>query len=212
LAKRQFVEADAALGRCLELLPPNEAKYRGNLESLQERCRRLDRLDKRLPEFVEGTDKPATHECLDAAELCLVRGYFATAARLYADSLSATPSIGDDLSAGHRFNAACAAASAAAGQGDEAIKLSDAERDRFRSRAREWLQLDLADWTTKVETGTAADRIHAEKALTQWREAPELKALREADALDRLSADEERAWVELWRDVAAVLNRAQVAM
>jgi hypothetical protein len=200
------------LGRCLELLPPDESKLRENVERLRQRCRRLMGLEGRVPKFVQNTDKPATSECLDAAELCFVRKYYATAARLYAEALVASPQLTADLRAGHRFNAACAASLAAAGQGNDAAELEDSEREPLRAQAREWLKLDLADWTAKVETGTAADRIYVEKALTQWREAPELKALREPDALDRLSAEEKRECVELWSEVAELLNRSQVAM
>ena len=153
-----------------------------------------------------------TDECLDAAELCFVKNYYATAARLYAEALVATPQLTADLRAGHRFNAARAASLAGTGQGDDAAKLPESERERLRAQAREWLQLDLADWAKKVDTGTAADRIQAEKALSQWREEPDLAGLREPDALDRLSADERKECNALWSEVAALLNRARVAM
>ncbi len=169
-------------------------------------------LEGRLPNIVQGTDKPATDECLDAAELCFVKNYYATAARLYAEALVATPQLTADLRAGHRFNAACAAALAGTGQGDDAAKLPESEQERIARRAREWLQLDLADWAKKVDTGTAADRIQAEKAMSQWREEPDLAELREPDALDRLSADERKECNALWSEVAALLNRARVAM
>jgi tetratricopeptide (TPR) repeat protein len=212
LAKRQLAEGDIAIRRCLELLPPEESRLRGNVERLRERCLRLQALEGRLPNIVQDTDKPATDECLDAAELCFVKTYYATAARLYAEALVATPQLTADLRAGYRFNAARAATLAGTGRGDDAAKLAESERERLRAQAREWLQLDLADWAKKVDSGTAADRIQAEKALTQWREDPELAPLREPDALDRLSADERKECNALWSEVAALLNRARVAM
>jgi hypothetical protein len=102
--------------------------------------------------------------------------------------------------------------SAGTGQGDDTAKLAESERERLRAQAREWLQLDIADWAKKVDQGTAADRIQAEKALSQWRENAELAALREPDALDRLSADERKECNALWSEVAALLSRARVAM
>ena len=134
----------------------------------------MQALEGRLSNIVQNTDKPATDECLDAAELCFVKNYYATAARLYAEALVATPQLTADLHAGHRFNAARAASLAGTGQGDDAAKLPESERERLRAQAREWLQLDLADWAKKVDTGTAADRIQAEKTLSQWREEPDL--------------------------------------
>jgi hypothetical protein len=172
----------------------------------------LQALEGRLSNIVQNSDKPATDECLDAAELCFVKRYYATAAHLYAKALVATPQLTADLQAGHRFNAARAASLAGTGQGDETAKLAESERERLRAQAREWLQLDIADWAKKVDQGTAADRIQAEKALSQWRENAELAALREPDALDRLSADERKECNALWSEVAALLSRARVAM
>jgi hypothetical protein len=212
MAKRQFAAADAAICRCLELLPPDESNLRANVERLRERCRRLMSLEGRLSNIVQGSDQPATDERLDAAELCFVKNYYATAASLYDEVLSATPQITADLRAGHRFNAARAAALAAAGKGEDSAKLLESERERLRSKAREWLQLDLADWAKKVDTGTAADRIQAQKELSKWREEPDFAELREPDALDRLSADEREECSALWNELAALLTRAGVAL
>jgi serine/threonine-protein kinase len=172
----------------------------------------LQALEGRLPSIVQDTDQPATDECLEAAELCFVKSHYAKAARLYAEALVAIPQLAADLRAGHRFNAARAATLAGTGQGGDAAKLTDPERERLRAQAREWLQLDIADWDKKVDMGTAADRIQAEKALSQWREDPDLAGLREIDALDRLSANERKECNALWSEVAALLTRARVAM
>ena len=172
----------------------------------------MQALEGRIPNIVQDTDKPATDECLDAAELCFVKNYYATAARLYAEALVATPQLTADLRTGHRFNAARAAALAGTGQGDDAAKLQNRSESDCAAQAREWLQLDLADWAKKVDTGTAADRIQAEKAMSQWREEPDLAELREPDALDRLSADERKECIALWSEVAALLTRARAGM
>jgi tetratricopeptide (TPR) repeat protein len=209
LAKRQFVEADAAIGRCLELLPPKEAKIRGNLERLRERCRHLLALEGRLAGIVRGADQPAAGECLEAAELCFVKHDYATAARLYAEALAATPKLTRDLRAGHRFNAARAAALASGGQGDDAAGLGEPEREGLRKQARDWLRLDLAAWAKKVDTGTAADRIQAQKTLAPWRDDPDLAGLRDADNLEKLPPDERQECRALWQEVAALLRRTR---
>ena len=81
-------------------------------------------------------------------------------------------------------------------------------RDRRASGCNSTSQTGQKKWTQ----GTAADRIQAEKALSQWRENPELAALREPDALDRLSADERKECNALWSEVAALITRARVGM
>ena len=209
LAKRQFAEADAAIGRCLELLPAEERNRRENLERLRGRCRHLLALEGRLAGIVRGTDKPAAGEFLDAAELCFVKNHYATAARLYVEALAAAPQLTADLRAGHRFNAARAAALAGSGRGDDSAGLGEPERAGLRKRARDWLRLDLAAWAKKIDTGTAADCIPAQKTLAPWRDDPDLAGLRDAQTLEKLPSAERQACQALWQEVAALLRRAQ---
>ena len=206
LAKREFAEADAAIGRCLELLPPEEKNRRGNLERLRERCRHLLALEGRLAGIVRGMDKPAAGEFLDTAELCFVKNHYATAAGLFAEALAATPQLTEDLRAGHRFNAARAAALAGGGHGDDAAGLGEPERAGLRKQARDWLRLDLAAWAKKVDTGTEADRIQARKTLAPWRDDPDLAGLRDPTALRKLRPDERQECGKLWGDVEAVIK------
>ena len=117
----------------------------------------------------------------------MVQKHYATAARLYAEALAATPQLTEDLRAGHRFNAARAAALAGGGHGDDAAGLGEPERAGLRKQARDWLRLDLAAWAKKVDTGTAADRIQAQKTLAPWRDDPDLAGLRDADTLREIA-------------------------
>jgi hypothetical protein len=49
-------------------------------------------------------------------------------ARLYAEAFAAAPSLADDLGAGHRYNAARAAARAGCGHGADTTGLGEEER------------------------------------------------------------------------------------
>jgi serine/threonine-protein kinase len=209
LARWELTEAEAEVRRGLNLFPEGEEKLRANLEGQLQRCQRLRALEVRLPAVVQGKDKPAAADCLDLAELCFVKKHYATAARLYAEALAAMPQLTEDLRAGHRFNAARAAALAGGGQGDDAAGLGELERKALRKQARDWLRLDLAAWVKKVDTGTEADRIQAEKTLAPWRDDPDLAGLRDADALKRLPPAERQECRALWQEVADILRRAQ---
>ena len=132
LARHDFTEAEAEIRRGLDLVPEGE-KFHANLERQLGRCRRL-RLEDRIPAVVQGKDTPAAADCLDFAELCLVQKHYATAARLYAEALAATPQLTEDLRAGHRFNAARAAALAGSGHGDDAAGLGEPERQDCANR------------------------------------------------------------------------------
>jgi serine/threonine-protein kinase len=209
LAKRQFAEANAAIGRCLELLPRKEADIRRNLELLRERCRRLQALEGRLPGIVQGTDTPAAGECLDAAELCLVKGHYTTAAHLYAKVLAATPQLTEDLRAGHRFNAARAAALAGCARSDDVAGRAESELKELRNQSREWLRLELGAWAGKLDSGQIGERLQARRALSPWRDEPDLAGLRDPDSLDRLPPAERQEWRSLWGETEALIRRAQ---
>jgi serine/threonine-protein kinase len=209
LARGEFTEAEAELRRGLDLVPKGQDGFRANLERLLQRCRHMRALEGRLPAIIQGKDKPAAADCLDLAELCFVKKHYATAARLYAEALAATPQLTEDLRAGHRYNAARAAALAGGGHGDDVAGLGESEREALRRQARNSLRLDLAAWTKKVDTGTEADRIQAQKTLAPWRDDTDLAGLRDADTLKRLPPVEQQECRALWQEVADILRRAQ---
>jgi tetratricopeptide (TPR) repeat protein len=209
LARREYPDAEAEIRRGLALIPPGPNGFRDNLERQLKRCQRLRALEDRLHAIVKGKDKPAAADCLDLAEICFVKKNFATAARLYAVAFAATPQLTEDLRAGHRFNAARAAALAGGGHGDDVVGLGDLERAGLRKQARDWVRLDLAAWAKKLETGTAAERIQAQKTLAPWRDDPDLAAIRDPAALGKLPPAESQECHKLFTDLDDLLNRLE---
>ena len=57
--------------------------------------------------------------------LCQSKKLYHAAARLFADAFAADPKLADDLKIADRYNAACFASLAGAGQGEDAAKLDD---------------------------------------------------------------------------------------
>lgn len=92
------------------------------------------------------------------------------------------------------------------GHGDDVSGLSEPELAGLRKQARDWLCLELAAWTEKVDTGTEPDRIQAQKLLARWRDDPDLAGLRDPGGLEKLSPDERQECRSLWRDVEAVIE------
>jgi hypothetical protein len=159
--------------------------------------------------FQKGSYTPASNdERLDLAEWCKIKKLFHTATRLYAAAFAADPKLANDLGAEHRYTAACYAALAAAGQGEDAAKLDDKERTRLRQQARDWLRADLALRTRQLESGKPADRAAVQQALRHWQEDSDLIGLRDAAALAKLPAEERAACERFWSDVAALLKKA----
>src|SRR6267154_2705527 len=80
----------------------------------------------RLPGLIAGRDRPADNaERLAFADLSRQRRErrYALAARLYTDAFHADPKLAEDLREANRFHAACAAAAAGCGQGEDAAGL-----------------------------------------------------------------------------------------
>jgi serine/threonine protein kinase/Flp pilus assembly protein TadD len=139
------------------------------------------------------------------------RGEFAQALAAHRQGFALDPKRAEDLKAGHRFDAACAAARVAAGEGKDAGPLDDGERSRWRRQALEWLRADLAACAKLLEGGRPEDLQLTLQRLRHFRDDPDLASLSEPAALARLPADEEEAWGQFWAEVRALLGRAGAA-
>ena len=161
-----------------------------------------------FPPSSRGKDKPAAADCLDLAELCFVKNHYATAARLYAEALTANRTqLTEDLRAGHRFNAARAAALAGGGHGDDVAGLGEPEREALRKQARDWLRLD---WPPGPRRWTPARRRIASRLGRRWRtwrDDPDLAGLRDPAALGKLRPAERQECGKLWGDIDALIDR-----
>jgi Protein kinase domain len=162
-----------------------------------------------LPAFLEGTYQPADQSeriaFLGAAEF---NGLTCASARLFADAFAAEPSLADDPARARRYYAACMAASAGCGRGEDAVNLDDEERARLRDQGRQWLRAELAAWGKKLDSASVS-KSSVENALNRWRKDPDLAGLREPDLLARLPAAESRAWREMWKEIDAQIERAR---
>jgi serine/threonine-protein kinase len=161
-----------------------------------------------LPAFLDGTYQPrGNDERLALLGACQFLNRTGAMARLYADAFAAAPGLADDLGAGHRYNAARAAAQAGCGRGADATGLGEEEGARWRMQARQWLRADLAARARALDAGPAATRGTGRLALTRWHNEPDLAGLRDPGDLDKLPADERQEYLALWADLAAVLAR-----
>ena len=129
--------------------------------------------------------------------------------RLYAEAFTADAKLAADRTAGHRYNAACHAALAGCGQGEDAAKLDATERARLRQQALAWLRADLALWTKDVDGGKPADRGAAQRTLRHWQRDTDLASVRDKEALAKLPGAERGEWQKLWAEVAALLRKTE---
>jgi serine/threonine-protein kinase len=166
----------------------------------------------RIAEFLEGKYWPHDNtERLAFLGVCRFKNLNLAAARLYAEAFAADPKLALDSHVSHRSNAACAAALAGCGRAKDGSALSEVERAGWRKQARAWLEADLAAWARRMDSDSRADRELAKYMLTHWQVDPDLGGIRDRSALELFCKDEREAWLALWREVAAVLNRAQTS-
>jgi serine/threonine protein kinase len=165
------------------------------------------RMDARLPAILEGKDQPANAgERLTLAMMCQQHKHLNVAAvRFFTDAFAEQPAVAGDVSNQHRYNAACAAALAACGQGEDASGLDSAKCAELRKQALEWLRADLAVWQKLCEETKQRPRVML--SLTHWLQDIDFSRLRGEEALAGLAAEESTAWRKLWSDVADVLAK-----
>jgi serine/threonine-protein kinase len=128
VSRGKFAEARDHCRRALELLS-NDNPMRPVAENDLRTAEGWLELERKLPDVLAGKRHPGgAAYCVRYAQLCLGRKLYTGAARLFAQGLPAEPRFANDLVGAYRYRAACAAALAAAGQGEDAGKLREPER------------------------------------------------------------------------------------
>jgi hypothetical protein len=165
-------------------------------------------LAKRFPAVLRGHDQPADNaERLAFALLARDHKEFTFATRLWAEALASDPLLGDDRRAKHRYHAARTAALAAAGQGKDKPPL-EAAKAKLRRQALDWLKAELTAWGKHIESGPPQDRLTIVLNLSGWKQEKDLAGIRDAAALAKLPAEEQKAFLQLWTDVAELKKKA----
>jgi hypothetical protein len=57
-----------------------------------------------------------------------------------------------------------------------------------------------------MDGGATTDRALVRQRLTAWRDDSDLAGLREPGALEKLSVEERKEWLALWKEIDALLN------
>jgi hypothetical protein len=195
--QKHWFAAEFHLGRVLRD-DPGDAAVRPQIAEL---------LKERVPALLQGKDETGINaERLAVARIASCGKHFAVATRLWARALESDPTLGDDRQAQHRYNAARAAALAAAGQ-SQGEPPDDAARARLRGQALDWLTAEVKVWGNLAASGPPQDRPLIAQALSHWQQDSDLAGIRDAAALAKLPSAEQKAFAQLWADVAALLKK-----
>jgi tetratricopeptide (TPR) repeat protein len=204
LAQGAFAEALAVFHQAKRLRTPVDDKFDPLPwdERIRESTRWLE-LDATLAAVQRGKLKvtDATEQTA-LARFCLQqKNQPLTAVRLYREAFDADQKLASDLTAGHRYSAAGAAARAA-GQEKE-----PKEQAGWRKQALEWLRADLAAWTKQLEGASPQGHPQILRQLQHWQHNPDLVGLRDEVRLARLPEADRDACRKLWVDVDALCKR-----
>jgi hypothetical protein len=140
-------------------------------------------------------------ERLAIAPIAYNRKQFATATREWAKALASDPMLGDGRKEQHRYNAAC-------GQGQDEPPPDDAEEAKLRGQALDWLTAEMKAWEKLFASGSFQDQQFVAQTLSHWQQDSDLTGMRDAAELAKLPAAEQKAFAQLWADVAALLKKA----
>jgi serine/threonine-protein kinase len=173
-------------------------------------CERLAGLEKKLPAILKGDARPTDNEeRLLLAHMCLeYKKCYLAAVGFFTDAFATLRTLADDVHLPHRYNAACSAALAAAGQGQDAAKLDEKERARLRQQSLIWLRADLTAWGKLLDNEPEKASPTVLQMMQHWQQDPGLAGVR-SDALAKLPKAEQEEWRKLWADVEALLKRAK---
>jgi hypothetical protein len=176
-----------------------------------EDCQRLIDLDTRFPAILKDEDQPAdATEQLALADLCQqYKKRYVAAAPFYQGAFAAKLTLTPQEQAGHRYNAASAAALAATGQGADAGILDVKKKGRLRHLALGWLRDNLQLYAKHLEGADAKTRQAVQQTLRHWQQDPDLASVRDKEALAQLPEAERAAWQEFWAEVESLRQKTQ---
>jgi tRNA A-37 threonylcarbamoyl transferase component Bud32/tetratricopeptide (TPR) repeat protein len=139
-------------------------------------------------------------------------GRFADAVRAYETWMQLFTAEVDKVWECNRYNAACFAARAGAGEGRVVgPPLDDAAKAAFRAKARKWLAADVAEWKHLAEAGGNVPPTNMIKNLAWAKEDGDLAPIRDEEFTSKWPEEERKACAALWADVDALLAMARTA-
>lgn len=164
---------------------------------------RLVKLDAQLPTFLRGDAKPAdVEDILTVATMCLQhRKLYAASYRFYVDAFANKPALLRDTQRMNWYNAACAAAAAGTGKGDDAVESDESTRTGMRAQALEWLREDLKFWAAMAKDNRPEVRAAAFQVVDHWKVDPDLQGVRDSSELAKLPPSEQEEFGRLWEKV-----------
>src|SRR5205823_627300 len=133
---------------------------------------------------------------------------YALAVRLYSEAFAAAPGLANPGLSGipedpHRYNSACSAILAGAGQAVDLTTLGIDEWGYLTDLAHRWLRAELAARATQANDPKNRAVVHDH--LWWWKQDPGLATVRDPRWLAQMTPSDRKAWESFWADVDTAL-------
>jgi serine/threonine-protein kinase len=209
----KLAEALAAQRRYLEM---NAGKWKDAKEEAGERwweaiVAKAVELQPHLADILRGTRKPASaQETLEFGYLCDFTSHHAAAVDFYQRAFAADPALAETGSSEddgwNRREAACTAAFAAGGAGEDAPSDAGAKA-RLRARALDWLKTELAAVHRSLDADPKGALKSVRSRLDWLKREGWLEDVRAPEEIAKFPPAEQAAWRAFWSDVDALIAR-----
>jgi tetratricopeptide (TPR) repeat protein/tRNA A-37 threonylcarbamoyl transferase component Bud32 len=201
----RLTEAREAFRKLLQLTPEDSPQFQPRKKRLETVTGFLN-LGPRLQEIVTGKAKlKDCREALRFGELCRIKQYYTSAARLYNEARARDAEAAKKLTPVDLLEFAQVCLLAAAGKGKEPPP--EAERPEYRSQALNWLKQYLKAHQQALEKDFNGYRYPFQQNVRLLLYHQDLAEIR-PPALKGLPEDERKEWQNFWDDVQKLLKKA----
>jgi serine/threonine protein kinase/Flp pilus assembly protein TadD len=205
----RFAESSAYFKRAHELAEGKDFKKSPTALQMMRKTERFVLLEAKLKKLSKGDLR--SHDAAEGfalSELCVAKHQTAAATRFFSEAVAADPKSVSNPADGRRYDAACAAALAGCGRGQDAAQLEPQEYGRFRGQALTWLRAELDAWTTLLVKTPEQARGEVAQKMAHWQKDADFAGVRGA-VLTKLPVAERTEWQKLWQDVEELRKRAE---
>jgi len=200
----RLAEANSVVQKCLQVMPRGDRDYAA-MQRVAGRCREFVEQEGHLTDVLSGKERVTPLRSRQMASVCLLKKRYGDAVRLFEEAFAADPSLADDAVSPPRFEAACAASRAA----EQANEMP--ERARLLNKAVTWLRADLAVWSRALDGGKEPNRLKLLRWVYPWRSEASFASIRDPEAILAWPPEQQAQCRALWRDVNALVMRAEAA-
>jgi serine/threonine-protein kinase len=208
LSLGRFSESSAAAQQVIQS-PDASEPWRQVMRRRLEMSQCLASIQDKIPALLAGRD-----ELSDAAKLRVLAEWLdlfkrqpVASVRIFDIAFSKEATLKPGPKSPDRFQAACAAALAGCGAGNDTAGLDIKTRKQMRAKSLRWLRADLDYWYNHFMNGKMAERLAAAQAMHAWKDEKNLEAVREPAQLAQFPEAERLEWQELWSAVDALAVR-----